>query len=133
MKVGQIVENNSFRDVEDPLTIQSVENKIYACSQHEQMLVDKIQRLAELETDKIYTTDANSNKLPASLAVQLEKDRNAFFTFVLSSDNAKRTKVWVLKSLPPLVKRVRAIIDRHNKISNTKADFAGKLAQLKRT
>lgn len=133
MRVNQIVES-PFRDSEDPLTMQSYENKVYACTQAEQLLVDKIRYMSTLEAESVYITDASSNKIPPTLQAQLDKDRNSFITFVLSSDVAsKRSKVWIKKSNPQLVKRIRGIIDRHNKISNTKAEFQGKLAQLKRT
>jgi hypothetical protein len=131
MKVFDIVENSPFADMEETSAKESYENKIYAINQQEQMLVDKIRVCVSTEQEKVYVTDATVTKLPPTLTAQIEKDKNAFITFVLAADTpSQRSKIWIRKDTPTLVKRIRAIIDRHNKLSNMRAEFAGKLAAL---
>lgn len=134
MKLEQIVETEQDAEWSNqgpPTTIRSVQRKMKSLDHQADLMMGKLEIWTKAAHGKVFTTTGlkSGMKLPK----QVEQNPRKFLSWTLTHSNPNVvTKVYADRDDPKVVLPIRALVDRHNQLTNARGEIEGRLAQLNR-
>jgi len=131
MKLDQIIENEADEWANLPLStdIHDVQRKMLSLDHQGEVMLNKLDTWTKVAHGKVFTVTGPKSGL--SLPKQVEANQSKFLNWTLVHSNPNIvTKVYVMKEDPKVVLPIRALITRHNDLSNKRAATEGLYRRL---
>jgi hypothetical protein len=113
-----------------PSTAKSIRKKMLSLDHQADIMMSKLSNWVKIAKGKVFTSTGikTGMQLPKQVAV----DPRKFLTWTLTHSQSPNivTKVFVDKDDPKVVLPIRALVNRHNDLTNARADMEGRLAKL---
>lgn len=136
MKLVQITEiENSGSEWENqgpPSTMNSLRKKMLSLAHQADLILNNLQLWTKTKTEKskVFTVTGPKGGITLPKHVQLNPRQYLVWTLTHSNPNII-TKVFVDKDDPKIILPIRALITRHNNLTDARADIEGRLVKIK--
>lgn len=134
MKLEQVVireQADEWSNLSSPGSMSSIRKKMLSLDHQADLMMSKLAIwVKDKAKGKVFTT--TGLKAGMQLPKQVKADPRKFMSWTLTHSNPNVvTKVYADKDDPKVVLPIRALITRHNDLTNARADMEGRLAKLK--
>lgn len=110
----------------DPTTLKSMRKKMLSLDHQADLMMGKLETWTKVAKDKVFTVTGIKSGL--KLPKHVEKNPRKFLSWTLIHSNANVvTKVYCDKDDIKVLVPVRALISRHNELTNLRAKMEGQL------
>lgn len=132
MKLEQLIETNEPDEwTNRPFSneIRTVQKKMLSLDHQADLMMSKLDTWTKIAKGKVFTV--TGSKVSLKLPKQVEAKPRDFLTWTLVHSHPNLiTKVFVERTDPKIVLPIRALITRHNELSNKRAEVEGLLKRL---
>lgn len=111
--------------------VKSLRKKMLSLDHQAEIMLSKLSKWVKLAKGKVFTATGLKTGMPLPKEVQSDPRKYLNWTLVHTNPNVV-TKVYCQKDNPKIVLPVRALIYRHNELTDSRAKAEGDLAKLNR-
>lgn len=133
MKLDQIVESDQTEEWTNqgpPASAYSLSRKMKSLDHQADIMMGKLETWTKVAKGKVFTATGVKSGLKLPKHVELNPRQFVSWTLIHANPNIV-TKVYVIKGDPQIVLPIRALINRHNELTNARAEMEGRLAKVK--
>jgi hypothetical protein len=134
MKLQQIVvteQGDEWSNLSPPESAKSIRKKMLSLDHQADLMMTKLQYwVKDKGKGKVFTVTGVKTGLQAPKQVKANPRQYMAWTLTSSNPNVV-TKVFADKDDPRIVLPIRALVNRHNDLTNARADMEGRLAKIK--
>lgn len=132
MKLEQIIEENKSDEWTNnplPTDIHAVQRKTLSLDHQAEIMMSKLDNWVKIARGKVFTTTGVKSGLKLPKHVEANPRNFLKWTLIHSNPNIV-TNVYVEKDDPKIVLPIRALVNRHNELSNKRAETEGLYKKL---